>query len=91
MDLRDSIDILREVIPDLIELKPEEVVLTTLTEYFDKFQEPEGIKEMLTHGLTEGMPDVETRCLELLPKRYSNFVKEWKDKKETTNTESEES
>ena len=90
LDLRDSIDILREVIPDLIELKPEEVVLTTLTEYFDKFKEHEGIKKILTNGLTDNMPDVETRCLELLEKHDPDFVNEWKAQKEDTNTEREE-
>ena len=91
LDIKDSIDMLREVIPDLKEIEQDEIELITLAKYFDKFKEHEGIKEILTNGLTEGMPDVETRCLELLPKRYSNFVKEWKAQKETTNTESEES
>ena len=91
LDIKDSIDMLREVIPDLKEIEQDEIELITLAKYFDKFKEHEGIKEILTNDLTEGMPDVETRCLELLPKRYSNFVKDWKEKKETTNTESEES
>ena len=92
LDIKDSIDMLREVIPDLKEIEQDEIELITLAKYFDKFKEHEGIKEILTNGLTDfGMPDVEKRCLELLPKRYSNFVKEWKDKKEDTNTESEES
>ena len=90
LDMKDSIDMLREVIPDLIELKPEEVVLTTLAKYFDKFQEPEGIKEILTNGLTDNMPDVEKQCLELLQEHDPDFVNEWKAQKEDTNTESED-
>ena len=79
LDMKDSIDMLREVILDLIELKPEEVVLTTLTEYFDKFQEPEGIRQIMEHLEADEMPNVRTKCLELLEKYNSN------------NTESEES
>ena len=91
LDMKDSIDMLREVIPDLIELKPEEVVLTTLAKYFDKFQEHEGIKEILTNGLTDNLLDVEKQCLELLEKYDPDFVRKWKAQKEDTNTESEES
>ena len=81
---------LREVIPDLKELEQDEVELITLAKYFDKFNEPEGIKEILTNGLTDNMPDVEKQCLELLEKHDPDFVKEWKAQKETTNTESED-
>ena len=56
---------------------------------FEKYQEYEVIKEILTNGLTERLPNVEKRCLELLPGQYSDFVKDWKDKKEDTNAESE--
>ena len=64
--------------------------LSVVAKYFDLFNEPDGIKEILTNGLTDRMPDVETRCLQLLEKHDPEFVREWKEKKETTNTESEE-
>ena len=68
LERKDWVDMLREVIPDLIELKPKEVILTTLAKYFDKFQEPEGIRKILEHPEADEMPDVKTKCLELLKK-----------------------
>ena len=65
--------------------------LSVLAEYFDRFNEPEGIKEILMNGLTDEMPEVETQCLELLQKHDPDFVEDWKAQKETTNTETEES
>ena len=79
LEIKDSVNMLREVIPDLIELKPKEVILTTLAKYFDKFQEPEGIRKILEHPEADEMPDVKTKCLELL-KKYNS-----------TNTKSEDS
>ena len=89
--MKDSVDILREVIINLKELEQSEVALITLAEYFDKFEEPEGIKEILNVHAKDRMPEVEEKCLELLQKHDAEFVKEWKEKKEDTNTESEES
>ena len=90
LNTKDSVPVIRNAIP-ILDIYPEnENALKDLVEYFAKFQEHEGIKEILTNGLTEGIPDLEKQCLELLPERYSNFVKEWKDKKEDTNTESED-
>ena len=39
LKIKDSVGMLKKVIPNLIELKPDEVVLITLAEYFDKFEE----------------------------------------------------
>ena len=69
--LRDADEMLREVIPDLKELEQDEVELITLAKYFDKFNEPEGIKEILTNGLTDNMPDVEKQCLEIIARTRS--------------------
>ena len=86
-----SISKMREALPNLLISNEEDSNnLENLVNYFDKFDEHEAIKEILTNSLTEGMPDVETRCLELLPERYSDFVKDWKEKKKDTNTESED-
>jgi len=87
----DSLPVIRNAIP-ILDLHPDgEDALNNLVMLFEKYQEYEGIKEILTNGLTERLPNVEKRCLELLPEQYSDFVKDWKDKKEDTNTESEES
>ena len=61
-----------------------------MARHFDKFNEPEGIKEILTHHASDKMPELEEKCLELLEKYDADFVKEWKAQKEDTNTESEE-
>ena len=78
------------VIPDLKIPQDTPELLSDLVEYFNTFNEPEGIKEILTNGLTDEMPEVETRCLELLQKHDPDFVKDWKAQKETANTETEE-
>ena len=87
----DSVDMLRKVLPGLKECEQNSAMITVMVEYFDKFNEHEGIKGILTNGLTDGMPDVEEKCIELLEKHDPDFVKEWKTQKETTNTENEES
>ena len=91
LEIKDSVNMMREVIPDLRELEQDETELITLARYFDKFDEHEGIKEILTNDLTEGMPEVEKRCLQLLREYDADFVRDWEQKKEDTNTESEES
>ena len=88
---RDSLSILRTALPYLHVSSQDEHALKNLVEYFDKFDEHEGIKDILTNGLTEGMPDLEKQCLDLLKERHSNFVRDWKVEKETTNTKSEDS
>ncbi len=87
----DSVPILRRAIPHLNVKSDEDRVLKDLAEHFDRFNEPEGIKEILRNGLADGMPDVEARCLELLEDRALDFVEEWKAQKEAANTQNEES
>ena len=87
----DSVSVLRVTLTDLKVLHYQDNALRTLAEYFDKFNEPEGIKEILTNGLTDRMPEVETRCLELLQKHDPEFVEEWKEQKAAAETEIEES
>ena len=91
LNKRDSLSILRRSIPDLAISSQEVHAVSKLVEYFDKFDELEGIKDILTNGLTDGIPEVETRCLELLQKPDPEFVGEWKAQKETSNTQTEES
>ena len=88
---RDSLSILRTALPYLHVSSQDEHALKNLVEYFDKFDEHEGIKDILTNGLTEGIPDLEEKCLELLEKYYPDFVKEQREEKATANTKSEES
>ena len=90
LNKRNSVPIIRKSIPDLDISAGEDQVIRNLVEYFDKFNEPEGIKEILTNGLTNEMPEVETRCLELLQKYDPDFVEKWRAEKETANTETEE-
>ena len=63
--------------------------LGNLAEYFDIFNEPEGIKEILTNHVTSeasGMEDVEERCLELLQKHDPEFVEQWRASETTENS-----
>ena len=67
--------------------------LMRLAVFFDKFNEPEGIKELFYAPLTLviGLTDVEEKCLELLRKHDPDFVENWLELRETPETESEES
>ena len=84
----DSVSILKSAISHLPDPDRD---LSELVEYFDKLNGPEGIKEILIHCAADGMPEVETQCLELLQKHDPNFVKEWQAQKESANAETEES
>ena len=90
LELDDSVSMMKRVILNLEDPQQVPPVLSRLAEYFNTFNEPEGIKQILTNGLTDQMPDVETECLELLQKHDPEFVKEWEAKKEIANTQNEE-
>ncbi len=87
----DFVSVLRGTVTDLKVLYYQEDGLKVLAEYFHKFNEPGGVKEILTNGLTDEMLDVETQCLGLLQKHDPDFVTEWKARKAAANTETEES
>ena len=91
LNKRDSVSILKRAIPFFRTSLYEEQHLSNLSEYFDRFKKPDGIKEILKNGLTNMMPEVETQCLGLLQKHDPDFVKEWQAQKETANTQSKES
>lgn len=91
LNVGDSVSMLRRAVPHLQIGQQNLQALKNLARHFDIFNEPEGIKEILTHHAANRMPEVETRCLELLEKHDPDFVKEWKAQKGTTNTETEES
>ena len=90
LNKRDSVSILRESIPDLKVKSHEEDALINLAEYFDRFNQPEGIKEILRHVLTDEMSDIEDLCLDLLANHEPEFVSNWRDRRATANTETEE-
>ena len=65
--------------------------LIVLAEYFDTYNEPAGIKEILNLQRRLKYSHAESRCLEILQEYDPDFVKEWKAQKETANTQTEES
>lgn len=89
LEMADSISILKKVLPDLEDTHQEAQALTRLAIYFDMFDESEAIKEILIRYVTDKMRGLETRCLEFLENHDPDFVKEWEEKKEGTNTEVE--
>ena len=81
LDIRDSVSILRRAMSHFE--TPGYKDLSELVEYFNQFNEPAGIKEILTQHVTDGMPDVENRCLELLQKYQPEFVENWRPRTTT--------
>ena len=85
LDMGDSVLIVRRGIPHLKDLKQRDLEeLSELARYFDIFNEPEGIKEILINHLEDEIPNmeslqknVEDKCLELLQKHDPKFVSEW--------------
>lgn len=72
--MNDSVSMIKKAIPDLDNLQQLPHVVDRLVEYFNTFNESEGIKDILTNGLTDKMPEVETQCLKLLEKHDPDFV-----------------
>lgn len=91
LNKRESASILRRTIPHLDVRSDEDQALKNVARLFDLFNEPTGIKEILSHHAADKMPDVETRCLELLQKHDPEFVEKWKAQKEPANTQNKES
>ena len=91
LNMKDSVPILKTAISHLDTRQLEDWDIESLVAYFDMFNEPTGIKEILTNGLTDRMPEVETQCLALLEKYDPDFVEKWQAQKETANTQNKES
>ena len=91
LNKEDLASTLKKAIPFLKDTSFEDQALKDLAKYFDRFNEPEGIKDILTNGLTNMMPEVENSCLALLQKHDPEFVEDWKARKVAANTETEES
>ena len=88
LNLGTSVSMLRLAIPQLDVGQHNQQALMNLARQFDIFNEPEGIKEMLTtHG--QSLPtDVVERCLHLLQKHDPEFVRDWRAGEATDNTQS---
>ncbi|MDE0186196.1 MAG: hypothetical protein OXP71_12215 [Candidatus Poribacteria bacterium] len=86
LNLGDSIPELKLAIPILKKLNHR--VISALTEYFDKFNEPEGLKEILTqHGINNKLRYTEEICLRALDKHDSKFVEKWRARKAADESE----
>lgn len=65
--------------------------LMNLAVYFDKFNEPDGIIEMVSPPLLliMGLTEVENKCMDLLRATYPAYVEQWLAIRHSDNTESE--
>ena len=89
LDNGDSVSMIRNSIPDLDVISNDEEALKNLVGYFDKFNVPEGIKELLEHHGTAMNSDVKETCLNLLEKYDPESVKVERKEKASTNTSGE--
>ena len=97
LGIGDSVSILRRAIPDLNVPLLEYGTLSKLAEYFDRFRDPDGIKEILKNnsedevvGFYSFQESIEDKCLELLQKHDPEFVEEWQAQKATDNAKNKE-
>lgn len=88
LNLGDSVSTLRLAIPHLEIVQAESTAVKNLARYFDIFNEPTGIKEILSNHGPNLPSDVEDKCLELLDKHDSTFVEEWRARKAAAGNES---
>ena len=86
LNMKDSASILKSAIPHL--QHPGYKFLSTLVWYFDRLNEPESIKYLLTKHVTDGMPEVKEQCLTVLEKYDPEFVEKWRAENTTDDTES---
>ena len=85
LKIGDSVPILKMAIPRLKDLEPADLdSLGGLARYFDVFNDPAGIKDILNYHVTGEIPGLESahnrlenRCLELLRKHDPEFVENW--------------
>jgi len=89
LDRSDSVSMIIETIPDLDNDSFKENDLKSLVEYFNKFQEHEGIKAIYNAHVKDKLPELEKKCLDLLEEKFPDFVKEQREEKASTDNESE--
>ena len=94
LNVGDSASILRRAIPHLKVEQTGREVIESLVKCFDEFNEPDGIKEILSNYLPGEMHrwesvegSVENKCLELLEKHDSAFVEDWRARRASDNRE----
>ena len=88
LNLGNSVSMLKLAIPQLNVGHNNQQALKNLARQFDIFNEPEGIKEMLTtHGQSLPSEVVDT-CLDLLQKHNPEFVENWRTQNTTNSAES---
>ncbi|MCG9131610.1 hypothetical protein J5I95_08015 [Candidatus Poribacteria bacterium] len=89
LNIGSSVSKMREAIPYLEARFDDKQAFQNLAGYFDKFNEPGGIKEILRDfGLMSS--DIKETCLALLEKHDPDFVEQQRAAATTTNTESED-
>ena len=88
LNLGNSVSMLRLAVPQLDVGQHNQQALMNLARQFDIFNEPEGIKELLTnHG--KSLPsEVIEKCLELLEKHDLEYVEKWRTQNTLEDTES---
>ena len=90
LNMGDSVSVLARAVYDLSNLEDKPESLDFLATHFDRFNEPEGIKEILRwHAEYEasGVEDLEDRCIELLESYDPVFVEEWRARRASDNRE----
>ena len=90
LNMGDSVSVLAKAVYDLSNLEDKPESLDFLATHFDRFNEPEGIKEILSWHVeyeTSGVEDLEDRCLELLENYDPVFVEEWRARKTMDNND----
>ena len=92
LNMGDSVPILKKALLDLEHLGHE--ILSELVEYFDRFNELAGIKEILinyldneTANMTLPEKQLADQCLQLVQKHDPEFVEKWRARETTDNSE----
>ncbi len=89
LNIGSSVPKMREAIQYLEARFDEKQAFQNLAGYFDKFNEPDGIKEIL-RDFGPMTSDIKETCLALLEKHDPEFVREQREEKENTDTQGEE-
>ncbi|MCY4402282.1 MAG: hypothetical protein OXD54_06865 [Candidatus Poribacteria bacterium] len=87
MNTGSSIPKMIKAVPNLRSINGEmSAAIKNLALYFNKFDEPDGIKDILTH-FGDKVPKVKETCLDLLESYYPNFVAQQRASETTAHTE----
>ena len=86
LNMNDSVSMLKSAMNHFQHPGSED--LSTLVEYFDRFNDSAGIKKILAKHVTSGMPEVKEQCLGALEKYDPEFVEKWRAENATDDTDS---